>query len=464
MLPSKLLKDVFSSFKLGIIERGIINFLLDSLELLMALIISNLITDAEHGSLHITTTALYALCILISLAFIQYLYYLNAKKVLHFSTQNDKNILANILSGDVRTIEESDQEELAETIIMDGIDMRWNLFDFVAILVEMVLEVIVLGILFIFANKLLVLVCVLLAALIQGINTYLVKKEVALKKEFRDSEHMEKSIYLDIKENMSYIIYNSLSSLYYKRLKEVLDEYKAKATAYAHLVNTKDSLTSALDMLFYIVWLVIGYYLKDLGYATSSDLVLGLFLFTQIKRLFAKAVTISRAKGDMLEYASELEEYMSEKEEETDYFDGINRQASTFAYKDSEVTLPAVQIAPGDKVVLWGKNGTGKTTMMKVLATIYKKDTMPKYSYDYVDAEAFLYDDEVSSGGERKGKELERITSSTKPVIFLDEPETFLDHNLKTKYLNYLKATDKTIIMVTHDQDFKTIATKVVQF
>ena len=168
-----------------------------------------------------------------------------------------------------------------------------------------------------------------------------------------------------------------------------------------------------------------------------------------------------------------------------------------------------LEIKRGEKVAFVGRNGEGKTTMMKVLMgqltplagaavvghnvkigyyaqnqedvlnmddTVY--DTLDKVAVGDIRTKlrdilgAFLFRGEdidkkvaVLSGGERSRLAMARLMLTSYNLLALDEPTNHMDIRSKDVLKTALKAFDGTLIVVSHDRDFLDgLVNKVYEF
>lgn len=179
-----------------------------------------------------------------------------------------------------------------------------------------------------------------------------------------------------------------------------------------------------------------------------------------------------------------------------------------FSY-DKEITLKNINftIYNSKIIAIIGKNGGGKSTLIKILLnygkkykydgninyyikkneitylpqiaefyknfpiTVYEvvlsglttsKNIFKKFSKDdknkveEILKEFKIYDKKNEqikniSGGQLQRTLLARTFISNKKLVFLDEPETYLDYNFFTEIISKYRNKDKTIVIVTHD-------------
>ena len=155
----------------------------------------------------------------------------------------------------------------------------------------------------------------------------------------------------------------------------------------------------------------------------------------------------------------------------------------------------SLDIERGQKVAIIGKNGVGKTTLLKILAGKLKKDKgdikwggntyIGYYSQENEDLDysktvlenfdingmdelqkrkflgQFLISKEMVfqkvkslSGGEKTRLALSKIFAKDFNVLLLDEPTTYLDPDSQKILLNVLREYKGTIILVSHETNF----------
>ena len=110
----------------------------------------------------------------------------------------------------------------------------------------------------------------------------------------------------------------------------------------------------------------------------------------------------------------------------------------------------------GEKVAVVGANGTGKSSMLRDIYEMMKKDPENEGKLGFFSQ---IYDEdekEMLSGGERNIKQLEKISQGTASILFLDEPTSHLDTYAQIALERAVSEYKGTVLMVTHD--FFTVA------
>jgi ATPase subunit of ABC transporter with duplicated ATPase domains len=167
-----------------------------------------------------------------------------------------------------------------------------------------------------------------------------------------------------------------------------------------------------------------------------------------------------------------------------------------------------IHLNPGDRLAIIGKNGVGKTTLLKILAEILKPDTgkvhwgvsairgyfpqdhreavpegttpfqwltsfAPQETSEYIRGflgrMLFRGDEqakptEALSGGERARLLLAKLMMDGANVMLLDEPTNHLDLETITSLNNALKEYQGSLIFVSHDLEFiSSLATRILE-
>lgn len=183
----------------------------------------------------------------------------------------------------------------------------------------------------------------------------------------------------------------------------------------------------------------------------------------------------------------------------------------SFSYPDSEILFKDISlfVQGGEKIAVIGKNGKGKSTLLKVLAEELKSNTgnveysthtkigffgqtnvlrlnpedtieteilneLPEYNRTIArsiagsmlfSGDSALKKIEVLSGGEKSRVLLAKILAKKTNLLMLDEPTHHLDIQSNQVLTRAIKSFEGAVIFVTHDEDLlHAIATKLIVF
>lgn len=170
------------------------------------------------------------------------------------------------------------------------------------------------------------------------------------------------------------------------------------------------------------------------------------------------------------------------------------------AFRDNEVLRDvSFEVERGEKIVVIGKNGVGKTTLLKILAgrlkqshgeycwgtntivgyyaqeyedldytktvieNLYKVSNLEGWSNQYwrkflgrflISGDMVFQRVSTLSGGEKTRLALAKLFSQNLNVLLLDEPTTYLDPTSQEVLLEALREYKGTVIMVSHEPKF----------
>lgn len=122
------------------------------------------------------------------------------------------------------------------------------------------------------------------------------------------------------------------------------------------------------------------------------------------------------------------------------------------------------QINYGDRIAIIGRNGCGKTSLLKMLYDVDRKDNVIKYVDDitigYVPQ--IINDFDNLSGSQRLNKALTNALNIKPDILLLDEPTNHLDESNRKSLMRMLQSYSGTLIIVTHDIELLTCCVEIV--
>jgi ATP-binding cassette subfamily F protein uup len=119
----------------------------------------------------------------------------------------------------------------------------------------------------------------------------------------------------------------------------------------------------------------------------------------------------------------------------------------------------SLSIAEGQRVGLIARNGTGKTSLLNILAGVNVPDEgevvlRSGLRIGYLPQQVDFKEDDTRSGGQIKRAAIEAVLKTEPDLLILDEPTNHLDLGMVEWLESYLRRGGITLLMVTHDRYF----------
>ena len=123
--------------------------------------------------------------------------------------------------------------------------------------------------------------------------------------------------------------------------------------------------------------------------------------------------------------------------------------------KDCELSFPhktcfenfSCQIPYGSRIAIIGRNGSGKSSLLKMIGAMHHEDVIVGY------VPQVIVDHTDLSGGQRLNKAVTEALSLDPNLLLLDEPTNHLDSRNKKSLMRMLQNYPGTLIVVSHDKE-----------
>jgi ABC-type bacteriocin/lantibiotic exporter with double-glycine peptidase domain len=525
MSKSPLLQTIFIlrwTILLGVVEGASIG----TLSVFIYQTIGSVTNAILYGTRSFPTTSLLLLllALLTSILLIPLLQY--GKNILLFrnSLVHDRYLINQFIHKPIPEVQKFSEGEIQYRLEQDPVEYRIAIVRWTTDLpVAFLVGIVILAMLF-KANIWLALTSMAVAATPLLAVRITKRLEAGYKMQVRDFELEQRSLELDVVSGAVYFKMYGLKDRLTALFRDSFENHMKKAlkksmsTLYAiRNINFISASCGNLLLLLVGAWLVAN---KEIQ-AGSIMTVLGLSAsLTEVYQRLASAIKSQYIYKQYQPKISELgaESADSERQVLTDDPLTIECCELQFGYGDSAALLNNmdIQIKPGQKAVIVGPNGTGKTTLLHLLSGMLLPvagDVLlngrnlteicpPSYyrQYAYIEQEPYLFpvslfenvhlahpdatkqevlhmikeaglweiheqgtDPQDCSGGEKQRISIARALLKGTKLIFMDEPSNHLDAQGKDWLKEILSGSDCTVVYVSHDPEFIKLADQVIR-
>lgn len=306
-----------------------------------------------------------------------------------------------------------------------------------------------------------------------------------------------------------------------KRLDGLYDTfYQSTKKKSIGLKVTADMIQSFTDTFCTIMVLIMGAYLVALQKISPGSVAAMIGYYSVLNTIIKKIDYIMR-KAPILDNLSErLEYFYADQEIETGEilksFESMQGEKLTFSYGNgAALNAVSFSIESGEKVVVYGENGSGKSTMLKVIlgllkgyqgrfkvngselssiqidsyrsltayamqdpylfkGTVIENIQVANFNAEKAEIKRLLQEYGILgiaereiesggyelSGGERQKLSIIRAMIKDASIIVIDEPENNLDVATMKKLEKWIQNSQKTIIYVSHSPELIACADK----
>ncbi len=256
----------------------------------------------------------------------------------------------------------------------------------------------------------------------------------------------------------------------------------------------------------YMGYIIVGFFAfsGEISLPTLTKVILIIPILQNILNIFVQKYSERRNVIVSTERILDLLPHFSGERMIPDEF-SLSIECLTFGYDNENMLFEKLsyRITQGEKVLIKGENGTGKSTLLKLLTGLYQvndgqimignasiqnipiewfqehvyylpqntlfipgtvKDNFAFRGLDFqdeVDKNLLDYNMVELSEGQKKQINLKELYHSKKQILLLDEPENHLDQENLKELVKFLQADKRTILIVTHTDSFDYIADRI---
>lgn len=472
-------------------------------------------TDAvfnQNWQLAINSTYVLIVYLFIIILVIPALEYLSNINLLKNSLCHERVIIKRLLNKRYQSVINIEKGELQSKIDTDLTDFRYNLIDIVTNTINIPIGIVYLIIFCKNINNVFVITsfCIMAVNLVAPLVLRSILTKCDLK--MRDYNIKIRNSETNVIQYMYVYHMFKLDKLFYNYLnQEFLNNYKMTEKRNIFLNNLYEKTTVLLNDLSYISIIFIGAFLVSKHFAIPGDITKILGYISIFKMLFNGIASIIKVIPLQSELLERISLFYNEAEKtqgvQIKKFNSLNTENLSFAYEKNKPILKKLNlnISKAKKNLIIGKNGVGKTTLVNIMTgfLLNYSGTVKinginiqdinisswRSCYAYAPQIPYLFNGSIIeniilngdetfelyklmkdfniydirnrmitqngkelSGGEKQKISILRAFFSNRDVMILDEPSNNLDKDSIDELCSFIKESDKTFIIITHDK------------
>lgn len=524
MSRSPLLQTVYFlrwTIVLGVVEGASIG----ALSVFIYQTIGSVTNDILYGSRSFPSTSLImlVLALITSILLIPLLQYVKNILMFRNALQHDRYIINQFIHKSIPDIQKFTEAEIQYRLEQDPHEYRMAIVRVLTDLpVALIVGTVILTKLF-ETHIWLALTCILAAATPLAAIRITKRLEAVYKMQVRDFELEQRNLEFDVISGAGYFklygIKDQWIALFRDSFTNHMNHSLKKSMRILYAIRNVSLISSSCGNL---LLLLVGAWLAAHQEIMAGAIMSALGLSASLTDVYQKLASAIKSHALYKQFMPKISEIAADSAESgqivlSDDPLTLECYGLQFRYSESVALLDNIDITikPGEKTAIVGPNGTGKTTLLHLLSGMLSPaagsillngeslSAISPSSYyrqiAYIEQEPFLFQvslldniqlanpdaaaDEVlqiikeaglfkiheqgtepqsCSGGEKQRIAIARALLKKAQLIFMDEPSNHLDAQGKEWLKDILSASDCTIVYVSHDPEFITLADQVI--
>lgn len=521
---SSLVKDCLKYFSPAIIMDILCLYTENYVQIFIAKYIGTASDHILKGKFETLKQSVYLIVIalIVGIVLVPIFNYLRNKAMLVFGARYDIYVYHHFLEQEYSILDRFDSGELLSRVEMDPISFRISLMD---LLSEIVLGIVLLvqALIILSAIHPMYTLITFLFSIPSIILPMLLKK--IIKKTTVEIRNEENRVVDQEKRMIENLLFIQFNGIYEKASSFLSRAYKKYLESFGRNTKVKtlaDAMSAYISMICRLAIYATGSIFISNGSLSIGKFVQFVLTAEVLKEAIRHLERLTRMYSECRVSTDRIFETIGHPEQaggvKLESFEQIKIEGLCFGYTDKKILDNLnIEIHKGQTTAIAGSNGSGKTTLIKLLTGLYNNYDGNIWINDielkkidvfslrklitYVTQKPLIFDttvyenvkmvredaaageiDEVLklmelqdirsaeagesgkhlSGGEKQAISIARAILRDTPVIVLDEPTNALDKSKQEFIRGYLHRKNKTIIVITHDQELLNNMDKVI--